>query len=221
MALGNRIKENRQKTGMSQEKLAELVGVSRQAVTKWESGQSAPGTENLFRLAEIFGVKVDDLLETETSERHSTAEEIYYLYRMEAEKKAAARRKKMLQFTLVLSGIVLVLALIVGGIVFVKILPVDWDAGACGGGYATYIFDKYEEELVRKFIDGAQDSDGWSDVSAVRGTHEASWHEEWIRLQFDVRYTTADGENVTQRIHFMGKRTWFDTFRWGGAIIEG
>lgn len=92
MTLAERIQEQRKRCGMSQEKLAELVGVSRQAVTKWESGQSAPNTENLFRLAEIFGVTVDLLLDTGEAQGHSPAEEIYYLYKMEEEKKKAARR---------------------------------------------------------------------------------------------------------------------------------
>ena len=56
MALSDRIKNCRQSAGLSQEKMAELVGVSRQAVTKWETGQTSPSTENLFRLAEILGV---------------------------------------------------------------------------------------------------------------------------------------------------------------------
>ena len=60
--LGSRIKACRQAAGISQEKVAELVGVSRQAVTKWETGQSAPSTENLFKLAEIFGTTVDLIL---------------------------------------------------------------------------------------------------------------------------------------------------------------
>ena len=54
MSLGEKIKACRQNAGMSQEKVAELVGVSRQAVTKWEANQSAPNTENLFKLAEIL-----------------------------------------------------------------------------------------------------------------------------------------------------------------------
>lgn len=62
MALGERIKACRQRMGMSQEKVAELMGVSRQAVTKWEANQSAPNTENLFRLAELFGTTTDLLL---------------------------------------------------------------------------------------------------------------------------------------------------------------
>lgn len=65
MKLSERIKENRIRCGLSQEKLAELMNVSRQAVTKWEQGKSAPSTENLFRLAEIFGTTVDLLLPKE------------------------------------------------------------------------------------------------------------------------------------------------------------
>ena len=63
MSLGERIKAQRKRCGMSQEKVAELTGVSRQAVAKWESGQSSPSTENLFRLAEIFGTTTDILLD--------------------------------------------------------------------------------------------------------------------------------------------------------------
>ena len=53
MELGERIREARLRAHLSQEKVAELIGVSRQAVTKWESSQSAPSTDNLFKLAEV------------------------------------------------------------------------------------------------------------------------------------------------------------------------
>ncbi len=97
MALGERIKECRQSAGMSQEKVAELVGVSRQAVTKWEVNQSAPNTENLFKLAEIFGTTVDLLLESDEESKQSPAEQIYYLYKMEEEKKADAKKKQRMK----------------------------------------------------------------------------------------------------------------------------
>lgn len=71
--LGRRIKACRQAAGISQEKVAELAGVSRQAVTKWEAGQSAPSTENLFKLAEIFGTTVDLIL-TDGAEDEGAAE---------------------------------------------------------------------------------------------------------------------------------------------------
>lgn len=92
MALCDRIKNCRQNAGLSQETLAELIGVSRQAVTKWESGQAAPSTENLFRLAEITGTTVDLLLSEENPGAATPAEQVYYLYRMEQEQKAALRK---------------------------------------------------------------------------------------------------------------------------------
>ena len=94
MTLGERIKECRLQVKLSQEKVAELVGVSRQAVTKWESNQSAPNTENLFKLAEIFGTTVDILLKTEEEPKQSPAEQIYYLYKMEEEQKRKAAKEK-------------------------------------------------------------------------------------------------------------------------------
>ena len=105
MALGEKIRACRQDAGLSQEKVAELVGVSRQAVTKWEANQSAPSTENLFKLAAVFGTTVDFLLasrETGTS----PAEQIYYLYKMEEEKRAEDRRSRMKKNSLVALAVV-------------------------------------------------------------------------------------------------------------------
>ena len=60
--LGNNIARYRKEKGISQEKLAEYMEISRQAVTKWESGTSKPSTENLLKLSELFGVEVEHLL---------------------------------------------------------------------------------------------------------------------------------------------------------------
>lgn len=53
------IKELRESTGMTQEDLAEKLDVSRQAVTKWESGQVYPDISNLIRISNLFNVTVD------------------------------------------------------------------------------------------------------------------------------------------------------------------
>lgn len=60
--LGENIARFRKEKGLSQEKVAEYMGVSRQAVTKWESNSSKPSSDNLIKLAELFDVKVDVLL---------------------------------------------------------------------------------------------------------------------------------------------------------------
>ena len=104
MTLGERIKNQRSRAGLSQERVAELVGVSRQSVTKWESGQSAPSTENLFRLAEIFGTTVDMLLDipdeknsqsTDQAQIKELTSQIQYLYRIESARKAEAERVRL------------------------------------------------------------------------------------------------------------------------------
>lgn len=60
--LGEKIKENRMRCNMTQEYVAETVGVSRQAVSKWETGTSEPSTTNLLALAKLFHVSVEELL---------------------------------------------------------------------------------------------------------------------------------------------------------------
>ena len=62
MTLGKRIMRNRKKLGLTQDQLAEKLGVTAQAVSKWENDQSCPDISMLPRLAEIFGVSTDELL---------------------------------------------------------------------------------------------------------------------------------------------------------------
>lgn len=62
MTLGEKLKAYRTSKGLSQEKVAELVGVSRQAVTKWENDRTAPSSNNLMELASIYDITLDELL---------------------------------------------------------------------------------------------------------------------------------------------------------------
>lgn len=57
-----RLVELRKRRGISQEELAERLGVSRQAVSKWERGEAAPDTDNLIALADLYCVSLDQLL---------------------------------------------------------------------------------------------------------------------------------------------------------------
>ena len=60
--LGEALREHRTRCQMTQEFVAESVGVSRQAVSKWERGDSDPSTSNLLALADLFGVSAEELL---------------------------------------------------------------------------------------------------------------------------------------------------------------
>ena len=69
---------------------------------------------------------------------------------------------------------------ILAGITYIRMLPVEWDAGVCGGGYATFVFTFY--------------------------------------LIFDVQYADAKQGVVTETVRFIGRRVWFDTYKWGAGI---
>lgn len=62
MSIADRIQSLRKEKGISQEELAEQVGVSRQAVSKWESEQSSPEVDKIILLSDYFGVTTDYLL---------------------------------------------------------------------------------------------------------------------------------------------------------------
>lgn len=63
--IANRLVELRKKNNLSQEALAEKLGISRQAVSKWERAEASPDTDNLIMLARIYRVSLDELLKTE------------------------------------------------------------------------------------------------------------------------------------------------------------
>ncbi|WP_061587216.1 helix-turn-helix domain-containing protein [Streptococcus oralis] len=73
MKLAEKLFELRKEKGWSQEKLAEQINVSRQSISKWESGQVLPEIEKIIELSRIFQVTTDYLLLDENSEKASTA----------------------------------------------------------------------------------------------------------------------------------------------------
>ena len=61
-SLGEVLRSHRERCKMTQELVAEKIGVSRQAVSKWESGTAEPSTSNLIKVARLYGVDPADLL---------------------------------------------------------------------------------------------------------------------------------------------------------------
>lgn len=71
----NRLYELRKKNNLSQEELAEKLGVSRQAVSKWERSEASPDTDNLIGLAKIYGLSLDELIYGKKEEKKEEAQE--------------------------------------------------------------------------------------------------------------------------------------------------
>ena len=63
--IANKLYELRKQSGISQEELADKIGVSRQAVSKWERAEASPDTDNLILLAKIYNVSLDDIISEE------------------------------------------------------------------------------------------------------------------------------------------------------------
>ena len=63
MTFGEKLKEIRKRFGLTQEKLSELINVSRQAITKWENDEGLPDITNLQELSKLFGITIDYLLD--------------------------------------------------------------------------------------------------------------------------------------------------------------
>ena len=76
MTLGQRIQHHRAKLNLSQEALGEKLGVTRQAVHKWEADGAVPDTDKLIALSKLFGITLNELLQVEEPKKEvSTASE--------------------------------------------------------------------------------------------------------------------------------------------------
>ena len=72
MDLGNKIANLRKKNNLSQEELADKIGVTRQAYGFYESGMAKPPLDKAKKLADIFGVSIEDIFFSKTDELNST-----------------------------------------------------------------------------------------------------------------------------------------------------
>lgn len=88
MDFGDRLKQIRMNQGLSQEQLAEKIGVSRQAITKWETNRGLPDVENMVILAEIFKITLDELIlqEKQTQEAKKVRFESETVYDIDCNK---------------------------------------------------------------------------------------------------------------------------------------
>ena len=72
MNLADRLHDLRKKSGYSQEQLADLLGISRQAISKWESGQGKPDLDNIIKLTELYNISADYIITGQDFQKNDT-----------------------------------------------------------------------------------------------------------------------------------------------------
>ena len=110
MNTGSNIQSLRKKAGMSQEELAEKLGVSRQAVSKWEMGQSLPETEKLIALSKIFSVPLSYFITGEEQENAVNTDELLAEYLRSADVIIRKKCRKNMVITTALCTAICVIA---------------------------------------------------------------------------------------------------------------
>lgn len=181
--IAERLAARRKLAGLSQEALAEKLGVSRQAVSKWERSESSPDTDNLIALAKLYGVSLDELLYVDESIEDDVA--------FEAADRAEARIAKAASGTAQLDGACLDGASAAAGDPSAAAREAGGDGRQNGnrGPFAGPDGVDYEKEgrgHVHIGPDGVRVDDGrdhvlvsWADGVHVRDRHGQEVHVGW------------------------------------------
>ncbi len=212
MTLGERIANLRKDAGYSQEYVAESLRVSRQAVSKWEKDLSSPDTENLIKLSELLNTSVQFL---------ATGKDFYF-----PEEKPAPKKKKINIKRVIIIIFGVVAAVLISAYVLIGLFgSVSIDSAACSGGYRTFLYDKYSEELANKFLENIENSEEHRPVyvsARLIDEHiEMNSNKRNIWLKCTVSCKAKSGNEYAYNVTFKGKRIWYDTYKWTSVSING
>lgn len=109
MKLEEKLTALRKENGLSQTELAERLDVTRQAISRWETGTSAPSTDNLISLSRLYGVGLDDLLGDKAKEEAKPTDPST---NTSATEEAADKRKRKTHWRIIAIGAVLILGVL-------------------------------------------------------------------------------------------------------------
>lgn len=198
MTIGTRIQTLRTQKGYTQEYLANQLGISRQAVHKWEKNETRPDTDNLILLAEILGTTVEYIAVGDIKSNNN---------------------KKSIPLWIKYIFVIIVTAVITfaATVLYIANQPVSFDAGACGGGFATAVYDQYADRLIEDnyfyLTKDIKDKDVVS-ISPVRETRDVKYEGKAIYMSFDIVYTFSDFSSKNKKISFVGERKWIQNYKW-------
>ena len=117
MTLGEKIAKQRRELNYTQEQLADILGVSRQSISKWESDIAYPETDKLIELGKLFDCSMDYLLKEEITEKDGVqtsgfTEKVEEIRRKVMTKKNKGKAKKILKIIGIILAVVLTIDII-------------------------------------------------------------------------------------------------------------
>lgn len=117
MTLGEKITKQRKELNYTQEQLADILGVSRQSISKWESDITYPETDKLIELGKLFDCSMDYLLKEEVTQKSSLqpssfTEKVEEISRKVMNDKNKGRAKKIFKFISIILAVVLAIDII-------------------------------------------------------------------------------------------------------------
>lgn len=167
MKFGDNLKKLRKKKKMSQETLAEKIGVSRQSVSKWETGEAYPEMNNILCLCNIFHCHINELVHDDFVDIDSLDEEIkmsVVKFKKEKQKKVKVLSKIIYMISRIMKvisvfGIVMTIALIIGVPILLHDMSVSDDTINIFG--KDYSYEIYDNEIT------INDSEGNSWIGTI------------------------------------------------------
>lgn len=117
MTLGEKIAKQRKEQNYTQEQLADILGVSRQSISKWESDVAYPETDKLIKLGKVFDCSMDYLLKDDVTEKSSVqgsdfSEKVEEISRRVIREKSKGKLKKILKIAGIILAVVLAVDII-------------------------------------------------------------------------------------------------------------
>jgi len=156
MRFEEKIVELRKQKGLSQEELAEQLGVSRQAVSRWELGQTLPDIPNLLQLCELFCVSTDYLVRDEeqtAAKSDQSAKTIARLTREREKARYQARRYYYTAWAAFIMALTFMLSFLIGS----KWVCVGIGIGQLIGAGVVWILYSREVNKIEKLNDEIED----------------------------------------------------------------
>lgn len=143
MSMGEKILQLRKSSGLSQEQFASMLGVSRQAISKWETDQSIPDIDKVVSISKVFSITVDELL---GNEANSYEAEKFKL--QEIVQRNASKRQFTLGWITVVSGLILlVVELLSLRVIQYNAMKLDLEYAAGTGFYSDPMAYAYIEPM--------------------------------------------------------------------------